>query len=53
MNAKIAECKKLGGTQINGADAVIVAFVKTENEKLSELRWCRGICLFAAGNREI
>ena len=32
----IAACKKLGGTQINGADAVIVVFVKTENEKLSE-----------------
>ena len=28
--------QETGGTQINGADAVIVVFVKTENEKLSE-----------------
>lgn len=38
MIEKIAACKKLGGTQINGADAVIVVFVKTENEKLSEFQ---------------
>lgn len=28
--------QETGGTQINGVDAVIVVFVKTENEKLSE-----------------
>lgn len=36
MIKKTQHVRNWVGTQINGADAVIVVFVKTENEKLSE-----------------
>ncbi len=33
---KIGDCKSLGGSQINGADAVIVTMVKTADKRQSE-----------------
>ena len=33
---KIGVCKQMGGSQINGADTVIVVMVKTENKRLAE-----------------
>lgn len=36
MIKKIGECKSLGGSQIEGADTVIVVMVKTENQRAAE-----------------
>ena len=36
MIRKIGACKTYGGTQINGADAVIVTMVKTEDKRQAE-----------------
>ncbi len=36
MIRKIGKCKSLGGSQINGADTVVVTMVKTRNKRQSE-----------------
>ena len=36
MIRKIGACKQMGGSQINGADAVIVVMVKTANKRQAE-----------------
>lgn len=36
MIRKIGSCKQMGGSQINGADAVIVVMVKTANKRQAE-----------------
>ena len=36
MIRKIGACKQMGGSQINGADAVIVVMVKTADKRLAE-----------------
>ncbi len=38
---KVGECKSLGGSQIDGADAVIVVMADTRDRRMSEL-WIEG-----------
>ncbi|MBP5778750.1 MAG: nitroreductase family protein, partial [Campylobacter sp.] len=36
MIRKIGQCKTLGGSQLDGADTVVVVMVKTQNERAAE-----------------